>query len=155
MGTPARESILDDVQTTFEGITVANGYKTTVVTVERKIRHWGDVAASERPWIGYMSQPQRFEHKAFGSLRVIMPLYIAAHIAGDTKAEVASALVDLEDDIIAALSVDTTRGGNATMTHIVSQQDDAGDPDTVDSQGVSGTLEVIAEVIYHRSTGSS
>lgn len=155
MGTPLREAILDDVQTTLEGITVANGYKTTVVTVERVIRHWGDVGSSLRPWLGYMSQPQRFTHQPFGQMRTVMPLYIAGHITASTKAAAAAALTNLEDDIIAALEADTTRGGNAVMTHIISQQDDAGDPDTVDSQGVSGTLELIAEVVYQRDTGSS
>ena len=155
MAAPPREAILANVQTTLEGITTVNGYKTDVQTVERVIRHWDDVAGSTRPWIGYMSQPQRFAHHAFGSMRVVMPLYIAAHVSGSTKTAVAAALTNLEDDIVAALSDDTTRGGNATMTHIISQQDDAGDPDTTDSQGVSGTLEVIAEVVYHRSTGSS
>jgi len=155
MSTPPRESILDNVQTVFEGITVANGYKSDTETVERLIRDWHNAHEGWKLWLGYMPQTQRFKHHAFNSMRVTMPLMIVAHVSGSTKDEATAAITNIEDDIIAALMDDPTRGGYATLTHIISQRDDIGDPDTMDSTGAGGTLEIIAEVVYHRTIGSS
>ncbi len=158
MGTPARQNILDDLQTTFEGITIANGYKSTVVTVEPVIRDWGDPEcnADNRPWIGFMPENQTFEHYAFGQLRVTLPIIIIAHINASTKALALIALDNLDDDLIAATMADQTRNSNATMTTLVSSRDDTGDPDVIHGRdAVSGTLEMKLNIIYHRDIGSS
>jgi len=150
MGTPPKESILDNFQTTLEGITIANGYKTDVETVERLIKEWHSVGAGLRAWVGYMPQVSTFKYYAFGQLRVTMPIIVAAHVNAATKALASEAITNIEDDILAAISADTTRGGFATMTHLISQQDDIGDPDSIDSQGAGGTLTMTFNVVYHR-----
>ena len=155
MATPARKLILDDIKTTLEAITVAGGYKTTVVTVERVIRDWGDVSAAQRPWVGFAPRIEAFQFLPGKQVRVKMPVLIIAHISKadvDTKH---AALSDLHDDIVAALGVDPTRAGNAVNTIVLQTEDDTGDPDTVDSTGRSGTLEVTAEVTYMRTYAST
>jgi len=155
MASPPRQLILDNVKTVFETISIANGYKTNVALVEKVIRDWQDVGPGDRPWIGFMPQLQLFEQYSFANLRVTLPILIAAHVMADTEALADTAITDIEDDIIAALGLDTTRGGNATFTKLVSQQDDLGDPDSTDHNGAGGTLVIIANVVYHRGQGSS
>jgi len=147
--------ILANVKTVLETITVANGYRTNVELVEKVIRDWQDTGSGSRPWIGFMPQVQLFEAHSFGNLRVTLPILIAAHIVAATEDLADDALTDLEDDIVDALSLDTTRGGNATFTRLISQQDDIGDPDSTDHNGAGGTLVIKINVVYHRSPGSS
>lgn len=155
MATPAAELILDDLQTTLEGITASNGYKTTVKNVDRVVKHWENVSAALRPWVGYMPQNSTYEHYPYGKLRVTMPVYIAAHVTNSTKESTSEDITNLVDDIVAALMVDPTRGGAATLTRVISQQDDTGDNASTDRHGVSGTIEIIVNVIYHRDTSKS
>jgi len=155
MATPARKLILDNIKTTLAAILVSGGYKTTVVTVERVIRDWGDVAAALRPWIGFMPRVEQFQFLPGGQIRVVMPVIIVGQVSGTTVDNKHSLLSNLHDDIVAALGVDPTRGGNAVNTLITQIEDDTGDPDTVDSQGRSGLLEVTAEVHYMRTYAST
>ena len=84
-----------------------------------------------------------------------MPVIIAAHVDGTSEANKDEQIEALTDDIFAALNADTTRGGNASHTTVIDDENDNGDPDTVDHTGVSGTLIVRCEVVYFRTTGAS
>lgn len=155
MATPARALILDNIKTTMAAILVAGGYKTTVVTVERVIRDWADPGAIQKPWIGFMPRVEIFRFLPGNQIRVTMPVLIVGHISSTTVDAKHTALSNLHDDIVAALGVDPTRGGNAINTVVLQTEDDTGDPDTVDSQGRSGTVEVTAEVTYMRTYAST
>lgn len=155
MATPARKLILDDIKTALEAITVAGGYKTTVVTVERVIRDWADVSAALRPWLGFMPEMERFQFLPGNQIRMVLPVVIIGHLSSTSVDNKHSAISNLHDDIIAALGADATRGGNAINTIITSSEDDTGDPDSLDSAGRSGTLKVNAEVWYMRTYAST
>jgi hypothetical protein len=151
MATPSRKLILDNIKTVLEAINIAGGYKTTVKNVEPVIKDWDAVTVEERPWIGFMPRQQIFQHLPNGQIRVILPILVGAHVCGDDQDDREAKVTDLEDDIVRALGVDTTRGGNAVSTMITSTQDDLGDPDSTDHDGPSGTLEVEAQVVYMRT----
>lgn len=151
MGTPNRQLIIDNIKTTLESITVANGYKTTVHTVEILVENWETVGGNERPWIGFKPNSQTIETMPFNTMRARLPFSLVAHVNTASKALTKTALDNLHDDIIAALLSDITRGGNACFTTITSHDDDIGNSDSTDSRGVGGTLRVEFEVVYFRN----
>lgn len=155
MGTPARKLILDNLATVLAGITVANGYKTTVVTVERVLKDWGTVGAQQMPWLGFAPGKETFEHQPCGVIKTTLELKLVGHINASTDAARCTALSNLVDDVIAALNVDTTRGDNAVVTTVVDSETDEGDPDTLDSRGGSGSVVLTVRVLYFRTTGAS
>lgn len=155
MATPARKEILDNIETTLAAILTAGGYNTDVVTVEKLIRDHDDVAASLRPWIGFMARPEQFGYLPGGQIRVVMPIFIGFHLTSSSEANRNTDLANLHDDIVAALGSDPTRGGNAVSTMITTAQDDLGDPDNTDSQGRNSTGTIEAQVVYMRTTGST
>ena len=63
MATPARKLIMDNLQTTFAGVTAAAGYKTTVVTVQSLARGYFDVSTAEKPFIGYVPMVETVQHQ--------------------------------------------------------------------------------------------
>lgn len=155
MGTPNRQSIIADIKSTLEGITTGNGYQTDVDTVETVIRDWADHDIAGYPWIGIMPQLQNYTYQPGAVMRVVLRILLVAHVSSTTKALAHTSLDDLHDDIIAALETDTTRGGNAVSTTIVDHQDDTADPDTVDHDGVKGTLNMNLNVVYYRNRSLS
>lgn len=158
MTTPHKTTILANVKTTLEGITVANGYKSTVVTVEQEIKDWQSIGISQRPWIGFRPTRETFEPEGPHYIRVKMGLYIGAHVNASTEALVDAAIVNLQDDIIAAMYSDPTLGDTAVDVRILNGQDDIGDPDRAgggSSDGYSGTLDQNWEIEYERTTSST
>ena len=84
-----------------------------------------------------------------------LPVTIVGHVSvrsGEAKTE---ALAKLEDDIIAAINADTTRGGNAIRTNWQGTQTDEGNTDSDDHRGGSGTLVMAFDVLYQRSVNST
>lgn len=153
--TTARTNILANVQTTLEGITVANGYNTDVVTVEGVVRDWGEVNAILRPWIGFIPQTTTYSYEPGGRIRSVMRLLVFAHLSSASKAAASVALDNLQDDLIAAMNADTTRGENAVMSTLVDAQDDIGDPDSKDSNGIVTVTMQSWDIVYYRTTGST
>jgi hypothetical protein len=147
-----RETILDRFGALLATITVANGYKTTVVTVERLIKDWTGVSASQRPWIGYMPRQATYEHNSFNSMHVTLPVMVYAHVSAATVAARDTAVLKLHDDILAAIMSDPTMNQNAIDTTVVLDESDIGDPDTIDMGGVGGTLTLTFNVLYERTT---
>tara|TARA_R100000664_G_C2750390_1_gene137684 strand:- start:948 stop:1418 length:471 start_codon:yes stop_codon:yes gene_type:complete len=156
MATPVRELILDNVYTVLGTISIANGYKTDVTTVARSLVSWGDIGASQMPWIGFAPIGQTtVEYKPNHLLHVRMPVTVVGHVSvmsGEAKTQ---ALAKLEDDIIAVINADTTRGGNAIRTNWQGTQTDEGNPDSDDHRGGSGTLVMAFDVLYQRTVNST
>src|SRR5688572_13079789 len=116
MPTPNRESIITNVVTTLQGITVAGGFKTDVVQVERVAKNWADVGNGARPWLGVLVGKERYTHQPFGEMDVFLTVHIIGHVASTSDEDRSTKLNALMDDVIAALQADTTRGGYAVQT---------------------------------------
>ena len=151
MATPARRLILQNLKTTLESITTSNGYKNTVNTVESVAKGFSDTATGDKPWIGIYPQQESFQFEHGSRIRVTLTLLIMVHISGATVDSRSSVLNDFLDDIIAAVSVDTTRGGNAVMTTVNSVQTDEGDPDAYGN----GSMVISNDITYFRTQSSS
>lgn len=156
MATPARQLILDNIATVLATISVANGYKTNVVTVERTLKSWGDVGVALMPWVGYAPIGQaRPTYKPNGLIDVRLPVTIVGHVntlSGSAKTE---ALAKFNDDLIAVLNLDTTRDGNAIRTNWQGTQTDEGNTSSDDHRGGSGTLVMQFEILYQRTVEST
>ena len=147
MATPARRLILSNLKSTIEGVTVANGYKTNIVTVESVAKSFADTVSGEKPWVGIYPKRESLAYEHGGVIRVTFTALLICHISRATASVRADSLNDLLDDLIAVLSVDTTRGGNAVMTSIVTVETDEGDPDAYGH----GSMVATTEVIYYRN----
>jgi len=156
MATPVRELILDNIYTVLNTISIANGYKTDVTSVERTLVPWGDIGAAQMPWVGFAPIGQSsVEYKPNHLLQVRLPVTIVGHVsvvAGELKTQ---ALAKIEDDIIAVINADTTRDGNAIRTNWQGTQTDEGNTDSDDHRGGSGTLVMAFDILYQRSVNST
>ena len=151
MGTPARKSILDNVSTVLQTVSVSNGYKTNVQNVEPVGKNFGDMGSGAKPWIGYYPDSETFSYFPGNEIEVSLTVGLICHIAGASQSARSSALNDLLDDIIAVLSLDTTRGGKAIATTVTQAQTDEGSPD---ANGF-GSMLITCVVKYLRNTSSS
>lgn len=151
MATPARKLILNNLQTTFEGITVAGGYKTTIVKVQALARGYADVKTGERPFIGYVPQAEQVEYQPFNRIRCTLNVSVIGHVNGNSQSDRSTKLNNLIDDLIAALNEDPTRGSNAINTKLVQFETDEGDPD---GRG-DGSVLAQVQIQYERSVSSS
>lgn len=151
MGTPVRKLILDNLQTTFAGVTTSNGYKTNVETVQALARGYYDVKTGERPFIGYVPTSENFQHQPGGNMYSTMNVAVIGHISGTTLADRQTKINNLIDDVIAVLNVDTTRGSNAISTTAVSVETDEGDPDA----SGDGSFIMQTQIKYIRTISAS
>lgn len=154
MGTPSRTSILLDIKSTLTAITVVNGFKTTVVTSESKLRSRDEVVGDERPYTGFGPGRSTYEN-LMGHMRVTMPWTVVGYVQEDDEIIASAAINDLEDDIIAAVMADPTLGGFATFTKIVDDLTDEADPNRRDISDDGNAAVVNFETIYYRDYGSS
>jgi hypothetical protein len=155
MATPTQRSILTQLATNLAAITVANGYKTTVATVELTFKDWESAAVDTVfPCIGIAQGPTRYAYH-YGRMRCTLPVNLSVHVdAADASARY-DALENLTDDIIKAIYDDHDLSGNAIDVKLITTHPDSGDPDTMDSRGGNGSMAVLLEVIYERElTGS-
>lgn len=126
MADSIRELILKNIKTTIEGVTVANGYLTTVATVQRFLQS-GQVVATpptvlilegedgvdqEGPQSGAQSLVTR-------SLNVALEIEHRQDLATET-ASASEAMNVIVADIQKAMQVDYQRGGYALDTNEVS-----------------------------------
>lgn len=156
MGTPRRKSILDNVQTSLEAIDGSGDYKTTVATVKNYLVPFDheELGAASMPWVGYMPGLERFTPRPNKQMISVMPLTVLAHV-NTTFTNKTANLTDLQDDIIAALGADTTRGGYAVRTTLRESQTDEGDDTSYDRHGGTGTIAMTFEIEYRRHASSS
>ncbi len=151
MGTPARTSILSNLATTLATVTTGNGYNTTVVTVEAEAKTWADVPTALKPWIGYVPSAESLEYLPGNQIRVVLPVEVICHISAATNSARSTALNNLLDDVIAVLSVDTTRNAKAISTTVVRVDTDEGAPGATGQ----GSMVLGVEVAYMRTSGKS
>jgi hypothetical protein len=149
MAVPSRKLIIDNLKTTLETITVANGYKSTVTKVEVLAKTWLQVSEVLRPWLGIVPQETRYEHLPAGRVRSVFRIDIIGHVSNGTYEEKRTRLADLLDDLWGALNVDLTRGANAVNTMIVKSETDEGAPEA------EGTIVIGLDVVYMRTAGST
>lgn len=155
MGTPVRTSILLDIKSTLESISVANGQKTDVVKVDPFLRTRDDVKPGERPYVAFGPGSTPFTHDLFETMRGQMDWTAVGYIDENDWTLASAAINDLRDDIIAVIMEDTTLGGTSTQTLLVRDLTDEADPDraTIPVDGAAVVLEF--RTTYYRDTGSS
>ncbi len=149
MATPSRKLIIDNLKTTLESITIANGYKSTVNKVEVLAKTWLQVSEVIRPWLGIVPQETSYEHLPAGRVRSVFHIDIIGHVSNGSYEEKRERLADLLDDVWGAVNVDLTRGANAVNTMISQSETDEGAPEA------EGTIVISLNVIYMRTTGST
>lgn len=154
MATPTRNLILENIAEVLAGITKVSGYKSTITGVDRFIRNWDDIGQSELPRLCFKPGRTRYQHQPGQMVRAVMPVQIVGHALARDGDEASDTLSDLEDDVWAALNADPYRGTNdeeepnAISTTITEGETTEGDPD---NNGI-GTFELVAEVVYFRTT---
>ena len=149
MGTPVRQSIIDNMYTVLSGISTSGGYKTNVTTVEILGKVWAQVPQGLRPWVGIFPRSTKYQYLPANRVRAVFRISLIAHVSAGTMAAKREALNDLEDDIFEALNADTTRNLNAISTTIVETETDEGDPES------EGSMVIDVDVAYMRTTGST
>lgn len=154
MGTPNRTSILLNVNTVLNTITVANGYKTTVALVEKYLRGRDDVPVGSRPYLGFGAARETPEHEPCNQIYFRMPLVVIGHVSSADWTTRSAALNNLIDDTIAAMENDTTRGGYAISSKVTGVETDEADPDA-DNVLDGGTCIVEFEIYYVRAITAS
>ena len=156
MAVPAKRLILSNLETTLQGITTGNGYKTDVATVSLVTADWdGARAFGAWPVLCLMPRATIVQHQPFGLMRTTLPVDIVAHLEPTSDSDAYDKLEDLIDDVIAAVSVDPRRGGNAIDTMVDNDNTDEGDPDKKDHKGRTGSLVMRLRIIFERDTSQS
>lgn len=150
----ARIGIMSDLKTTLEGIDGTGDYTTTMGSVYRHIRTWNEADHTIRPIACIHFGSEVYQYETFGAggegnIRVQLTVDLLFYLNAATEATRITALDNLLDDVWIALHNDTTRGGNAISTTIVSAQSDQPD---IDGQEA---LRVTLLIVYDRDTGVS
>lgn len=152
MATSKRRAALDDLVTALGTITVANGYANTITTVALRAFEWETVYQDYAlPVIGVVPLDVTYDYRSSDNI-IIATQRVAIEFGYSAPTQQATwdtgdALVD---DIIGAMHVDTTRGGNALHTQIVSAQTDSGNPDVMDSRGGTAMGIIQATITLNR-----
>lgn len=160
MATPQRNLIMEQLAAVLGNIKTSTGYRTTVDTVERRIREWDSVGKQEFPYIGCGCRRTDYQHQPGGFVRARMLVDIVVHVAAATAEAASDELSELEDDLWVALTAANLNSGSggtdhATMVRVLSFETDEADPDAGGHKGGTGTGYMQAEVIYHRTTGET
>lgn len=150
MPSPTSELILQNLETTLEGITVAAGYRTTVVRVDRLIKTWNETPPGHRPWIGIVPDECSVNYGSSSNHGMVdWEIHLVACTGGATPILRAQALENLVDDLFVALHTDTYRGGNAITTEILRWQHDGA------AEAGQGSLDMTIRVRYRRGFSAS
>lgn len=160
--TTQRTAILRNMQTALQAIQVGQSlpsapvfgpvlFKTTVKSVEIVPRTWVPtlVAPDSTPMIGIMSGIERKSHLPGGMIWCDWQLLLSIFVDESDGLTRLALLDNLEDDIIAALSADTTLGKAAVRTTFIET-----DRDDVAALP-QGTMKMLVETRYYRSVASS
>jgi len=156
MASPSKNLIMSDLISALEGITVANGYKSNVQAVLRTVQDYDSVRTGTGcPAITLKRSNCAYEYRSCDHIDATLTVDLLVHVDGSTDAARYTAIDNLEDDIIAAVSVDITRGGNAIETRVRSTIDDTGDPDTMDSRGGGSSAVITIDIMFERTTAKA
>jgi len=105
MATAIRENILDALETMLGTLSVSNGYRTEVATVEVQAKDWAELARSlsnstDGAWLGIVPQEETYVDRP-GIVESTWNIAIIAHIklATKTAAAATKASSDLATDI--------------------------------------------------------
>lgn len=141
-----RNAALDDLVTALGTISTGNGYATDVSTVTKRFLDWetGPPDAA-MPAIGVVPGEAQYEYLDVCTMRIRQLVAIEFIVPAADQDEAWQKGDALIDDIIAAISVDRTRCGNAMDTRVESAETDAGNDDIMDSRG--GTMAGIVRIV--------
>ena len=141
---------LDLIAAIYNGlsaITVANGYFTDVVTVEKVLRDWNDSKTFPRPWLGFRPTVETYSYEMSHRIRCTMGLQIVGHL--DVLPEPDNqytAIEQLSDDIIRALRQSILAAGCAESITLQQTETTEGDASAVESASIS----MLFNLIYYR-----
>jgi hypothetical protein len=163
VATPYRKQILDHVVTSLTAITTGAGYKTTAVTVTRRMLGPDEVPVDATPWFGAVPVGvERALYQPVGIMDMILPVVVVGADVVSTQTDDArgTSAANLLDDIKYALcgTVDLSRrGGLAVSTTIVEQWSDEAHevPVVLDHGRVLAYVVVRAEVRYSQQRSHS
>lgn len=153
-------AVVSALKTALEGIVPsgtipyagAPNYYYQYATVALTAAEWETCLQSgPMPWIGILPGKRVNTHPYSEAHRSVMTVQLVAHYQADTDSKGHDIADKLIADIRTALAVDHTLGGIAIDCKVVSDQDDAGDPDR--KSGTNGspvTVLVDVEVTYDR-----
>lgn len=136
-----RLAALKNLVTVMGTITAGNGYATTVATVVKSFVDWETgPPRGTLPIVAVVPLDATYDYlsartTACVGVRITQNVAIEYVYSATTQDIVWQTGDELADDIIAAVSVDRTRGGNAMDTRVVSVETDSGNVDTMDSRG--------------------
>ena len=118
MGTPVRESILDNILTTLETILTANGYNNNLPSVQRysQYEQKNETLPSAIIYPGNESCEDRPDPITSCTMSVELVLYLSDDSDGVVATD--TYMNSFYDDVKKALKVDITRGGFAQDTRI-------------------------------------
>ncbi len=115
-----QQLIIDDLVTTLQGVTAANGYEFTVKAVEEF--EVEGVGSALRPLIVVWSGAMDLENEAGGRshwrFRVELDCYLVHNPNEDSDAS-SKVLTRFTGDVVKAVMADRTRGGNALDCKVV------------------------------------
>lgn len=121
-GTPLKETILADIQTTLEAISMANSFRTTPRTVSRILKSWEELPETDFPAL-YITldndnskDETNMEQEDMLNLAIFGYVRYSEHQENDDIAQ--TKLINLEADVREKLFDDRQRGNNAINTFI-------------------------------------
>lgn len=140
-----RSLILDDLQATFEGMSIAGGYNFDIGGVSRKLKTFNEVDSGNLPFICFFpaqNQPQP-EYESFGCRISSLRITVVGHVAADAEDDSVgpTAIGELEKDISRAFHLDSSRGGWAfDVRKTLGESTDEGVPELRGLQDETNTL---------------
>lgn len=156
MGDSKRIAALKDLMADLGLISQANGYATDVASVTDQFVDWETGPHDfPLPVIGVVPGEATYEYISARVLRIRQAVSIEFVYRATTQPETWSIGDALVDDIIAAISVDRTRGGNAMDTRVTSAETDSGNADVMDSRGGTAAGLMRVTIDLHRGLGVS
>lgn len=128
-----RESLLEYLKTLLAGITVANGYNNTVVTVERGGRGIRDLSEDKMPALFIVMPHEKRQNRTqvhySGDLQVQIVGYVG-NTKGDFNGTGTGVQLDLDkfiSDVTKAIETDRSQGQRVYATEITDVLTDEGD----------------------------
>ena len=107
------ENILENLKTTFETITVANGYNVTVKQVSRDLVAPSQLSDSNFPSIFITPVRETPDHMSYQNTRNVLMVLLTIDVSATSNDIAATTLEKLFQDIRKALYVNINRGGLA------------------------------------------
>lgn len=152
MAAAIRESIINALETMLATITVSNGYRTEIATVETKAKDWAELKDSESNstdggWLGIVPQEETYvDHP--GIIQSDWTIAIIGHLrlATNTEAAALTAASDLATDI-RKLIYNTGSGAlgvaGVHFARITRRSDSLGSPEAIEEKWTTARIDVV------------